>query len=112
MQISRDLADLHGVSAVLVAMATELNLDLLASMGFDRPPKAGPHDHVVAVSAEHHDALAEARIVLEKPLRGEQERRDGGLAGSAGGAPAMAGGLAQPVSRITAGALDGATLAL
>ena len=112
MQISRDLANLDGVSAVLVAMATELNLDLVASMGFDRPPKAGPNDMVVAISAEDDDALAQARIVLEKALRGEHERRDGGLSGSAGGAPAMAGGLAQPVSRITAGALDGATLAL
>src|SRR5262245_30802441 len=36
MQVSRDLTDLDGVSAVLVAMATELNLDMLVSMGFDR----------------------------------------------------------------------------
>jgi FdrA protein len=108
MQVSRDLTDLDGVSAVLVAMATELNLDMLVSMGFDRPLKAGPNDMVVAIAAEDDEVLARARIVLEKALRGEHEGRARGLTGGAG----TADGLAQPVARITAGALNGATLAL
>jgi FdrA protein len=111
MQVSRDLGDLDGVSAVLVAMATDLNLDMLVSMGFDRPLKAGPNDMVVAISADDDDVLARARIVLEKALRGEHEGRTWSPAGGAG-ARATADGLAQPVSRITAGALNGATLAL
>src|SRR5262245_34861381 len=111
MQVSRDLADLDGVSAVLVAMATELNLDMLDSMGFDRPPKAGPNDMLVAISAHDDEGLAQARIVLEKALRGEHEGGARGLTAASGTTP-MADGLAQPVARITAGALNGATLAL
>ena len=52
MQLSRDLSTVDGVEAVFVAMATELNLDLLAGMGFDRPTEATPNDMVVAVRAE------------------------------------------------------------
>ena len=37
MQLSRELSTVDGVEAAFVAMATELNLDLLAGMGFDRP---------------------------------------------------------------------------
>ena len=38
-----------GVDRALVAMATELNLDLLAGMGFPPPGAAGPNDMLVAV---------------------------------------------------------------
>ncbi len=38
MQVSRRVADLDGVTAALVAMATDLNLELADGMGFDVPP--------------------------------------------------------------------------
>jgi FdrA protein len=50
MQISSALSGLSGVDSALVAMATELNLDLVAQMGFTVPPGAGPNDLLVAVS--------------------------------------------------------------
>ena len=37
-------------------MATELNLDVLAGMGFDVPAEAGPNDLVVALRADDADA--------------------------------------------------------
>lgn len=48
MQTSRTLSTVDGVTAAQVAMGTELNLDLLAGMGFD-VPEAGPNDLVVAI---------------------------------------------------------------
>jgi succinyl-CoA synthetase alpha subunit len=60
MQVSRAVADQPGVTAALVAMATDLNLDLLGGMGFDRPDGATPDDLLVAVDAADDEALAGA----------------------------------------------------
>jgi len=48
MQASRAIAAVPGVTAAMIAMATELNLDLITEMGFTRPGDAGPNDMVVA----------------------------------------------------------------
>ncbi len=50
MQVSRRVAALDGVTSALVAMATELNLDLAAGMGFEVPPSS-PNELLVAVEA-------------------------------------------------------------
>ncbi len=68
MQASRAVSASDGVEAALVAMATELNLDLLDGMGFDRPVGAGPNDLFVAVRARDDDAAARARDVLDSAL--------------------------------------------
>ncbi len=68
MQVSRDVAAVEGVAAAQVAMATELNLDLLRGMGFTPPSDAGPNDLVVAVRAEDDDALARAVAALEQAI--------------------------------------------
>ena len=47
LQVSRDVAAIDGVLAAQVAMATPLNVDVLAGMGFD-VPAASPNDMVVA----------------------------------------------------------------
>ena len=52
MQISRAVASAPGVEAAQVAMATDLNLDIIASMGFTVPPGASPNDLVVAVRGD------------------------------------------------------------
>ncbi|MDA8371755.1 MAG: FdrA family protein [Nocardiopsaceae bacterium] len=51
MRVSREVAAVDGVEAALVAMATELNLELLAGMGATVPPGTGPDDLVIAVRA-------------------------------------------------------------
>lgn len=77
MQVSQRVASVEGVEAALVAMATELNLDLLSGMGFP-PADAGPNDLVVAVRAGDDDALAAALTELEAALAPTRARRDGG----------------------------------
>ncbi|MPZ93473.1 MAG: FdrA family protein [Propionibacteriales bacterium] len=68
MQVSRSVAGEPGVTAALVAMATDLNVDLLAGMGFDPPDDAGPADLLVAVDAADDAAVAGALARLETAL--------------------------------------------
>lgn len=70
MQASKALQDVPGVTAALVAMATELNLSLLADMGFDMEAtaKAGPNDLLLAVKADDEDVIATAHRVLDEAL--------------------------------------------
>ena len=49
MQVSRSVAGTDGVTAAQVAMATELNVEVLTGMGFDVPEGAGANDLVLAV---------------------------------------------------------------
>jgi len=58
MQASTDVRKADGVEAALIAMATELNLGLLAEMGFAAPPEAGPNDLLIAVRATDDATLA------------------------------------------------------
>jgi FdrA protein len=69
LQVSQVLRGVPGVSAALVAMATELNLDLAAGMGFTPPPGATPNDLVVAIGADDESALATAVERLDAELR-------------------------------------------
>ena len=80
MQVSRALQSVPGVSAALVAMATELNLELASGMGFTVPTDAGPNDLLVAVTTTDDDALAAAVERLEVELRDEPARAGGGSA--------------------------------
>jgi FdrA protein len=68
MQVSQALQAVPGVSAALVAMATELNLELAAGMGFVPPQPASANDMMVAVAADDDAALAEALRRLDASL--------------------------------------------
>jgi FdrA protein len=68
LQVSRTLAGVDGVLAAQVAMGTELNLDVLRTMGFDVPPDAGVNDMVLALRASDDDAVARAREALDAAL--------------------------------------------
>ena len=68
MQVSRDLRALDGVSSALVAMATELNVDLLVSMGFEQPDGVTPSDLLVGIEAADEDAIARAHKALDSAL--------------------------------------------
>jgi FdrA protein len=102
MQISQNLSELAGVQAVLVAMATPLNLDLLPGLGFDPVPgSANPNDMLVAIRAEDEDSLAAAQSGLDALLLSRDD-----ATGAAGFGP--------PPPHTTASALrqSGAPLAL
>jgi succinyl-CoA synthetase alpha subunit len=68
MQVSQTVAAAPGVEAAQVAMATELNLDVIRSMGFE-VPDTSPNDLVVALRGE--DAgIAAGRAALDEALAG------------------------------------------
>jgi len=72
MQVSRRVSALDGVAAALVAMATDLNLELAAGMGFGLPDTS-PNELLVAVEATSdaalRDALAEVDVALAEASR-------------------------------------------
>lgn len=82
MQLSRTVGQLPGVRDALIAMATELNLELLAGLGFRRPPAESANDLLIAIRAADEQVLAEAFELAERLL-----------ASPAGAAPAAAGAL-------------------
>jgi FdrA protein len=90
MQVSRAVQGVPGVSAVLVAMATELNLDLAAGMGFT-PSGAAPNDLLVAVAAVDEAALAAALDRLEAELDEPTATGPAGQASPADAPPRTAG---------------------
>ena len=100
MQVSRRVGDVEGVSKALIAMGTELNLDLLAGMGFARPD-AGPNDLVVAIRAGSDDVLDAALAELAAAL-----------AASRGGAGQASFGDAPPPRTVRDAAAFGGDLAL
>jgi FdrA protein len=97
MQVSRRIGEEPGVRSALVAMATDLNLDLLVGMGFQAPDGATPNDMVVAIEADDDAAISAAAAVLDVLLT---ERRSG------------SGTAADTAPRSIRSAADGATLAL
>lgn len=104
MQVSRHVTEVEGVDTALVAMGTEVNLDLLPGMGFDTSGlRARPDDLVVAVRAVDDDALAAALAAV-----------DDGLAATSGGSGGVGDGFgAAPAPRTTADAItDDTTLVL
>lgn len=100
MQASRALQLAQGVEEALVAMATDLNRELLAGMGFDVSAigEAGPNDLIVAVRAADEQAVAHARETLETALVAR--------------ATGDSGMLAAPPSHVVGSAAEGASLAL
>ncbi|MGY1682518.1 FdrA family protein [Geodermatophilus sp. SYSU D01176] len=68
MQVSRDVGARAGVTAVLVAMATPLNLELAAGMGLAPADGASPDQLLVAIEAEDDAALAAAVAAVDAAL--------------------------------------------
>jgi FdrA protein len=99
MQASRQVGAQPGVRSALVAMATELNVDLLVGMGFEAPAGATPNDMLVAVETASEDELGLAIATLDAFLA---EPRAGDTGTDAAG----------PAPRTIRSAAVGATLAL
>jgi FdrA protein len=68
MQVTAQAQAVEGVQAALVAMATDLNLELLAGLGLAAPERAGPNDLLVAIAADGDASLASALTVVESAL--------------------------------------------
>ncbi|GAA3184785.1 acyl-CoA synthetase FdrA [Blastococcus jejuensis] len=76
MQVSRTVAALPGVTGVIVAMATPLNLELATNMGLAPEEAASPEQLLIGVAAEDDEALAAAVAAVETALA-ERERSTG-----------------------------------
>jgi FdrA protein len=103
MQVSKAVREVPGISAALVAMATDLNTDLLAGMGFTIDEAVGPNDMLTAFRGEDEPAVEQGRSALDAALAGLKAA--GAAAGGFGDAP-------PPRSLGTAAARSGANLAL
>jgi len=77
LQVSRDVAAVDGVLAAQVAMATPLNVEVLAGMGFP-VPDCSPNDMVVAIRLADDSRLPDALAAVDAALRGGS--RGGGSA--------------------------------
>ncbi len=75
--VSKDVAATPGVTSAQVAMATSLNLDVLAQMGFDLP-ETTPNDMVVALMLDADGVLETALAAVDAALAASTRRRGGG----------------------------------
>ncbi|MHB8186536.1 MAG: FdrA family protein [Dermatophilaceae bacterium] len=103
MQVSKAVRDAPGISAALVAMATDLNTELLAGMGFSVGEGVVPNDMLVAIRGEDQAAIEAGRSALDAALAGLKAA--GASAGGFGEAP-------PPRTLGTAATRSGANLAL
>jgi FdrA protein len=76
LQVSRAVQGVEGVATAQVAMATPLNLDVLAQMGFDLPDST-PNDMVVAIRLDDPAALDAALAAVGQALTRTVQRNDG-----------------------------------
>ncbi|MDQ4037307.1 MAG: FdrA family protein [Actinomycetota bacterium] len=88
MQASRTVADIDGVGAALIAMATPLNVELAQGMGFEVPP-AVPALLLVAIRAEDQTGLDGALAALSVTL--SPRHADNGPAADADAPPVTVG---------------------
>src|SRR4051812_41732855 len=100
MQVSRRVSGRDGVRSAIVAMATDLNVDLAADLGFEVPP-ASPNEMLVALDVASEEALGDALAEVETALRESAQPPASGF----GRAPA-------PVTVRAAAARTHATVAL
>ncbi|HYK33127.1 MAG TPA: FdrA family protein [Streptosporangiaceae bacterium] len=70
MQVSAKAQAASGVRVAMIAMATELNLALLAELGMTAPPGASQHDLLVAIRATDDESLNAALELVDAALAG------------------------------------------
>jgi FdrA protein len=80
MQVSREVGGRDGVRAVLVAMATPLNVELAAGMGLAPDAPAAPDQLLVGVAAADDGALAGALAAVDAALAARERPAGSGAA--------------------------------
>jgi FdrA protein len=76
MQVSRTVSALPGVTGVIVAMATPLNLELAVNMGLAPDENASAEQLLIGIGAADDETLAVALAAVETALA-ERERSTG-----------------------------------
>ncbi len=74
MQVSKAIGAREGVTAVLVAMATPLNLELAAGMGLSPDSGAKPDQLLIALTATDGAELTSAVAAVEAALTAREDR--------------------------------------
>ncbi len=77
LQVSRTVAATPGVRAAQVAMATDLNVEVLTGMGFSVPDGVGPNDLVVALHLDDGTTVDDGLVAVESALAGLRGGGDG-----------------------------------
>ncbi len=77
LQVSKDVAGVAGVQAAQVAMGTELNLEVIASMGFTLP-ESSPNDMIIALRCDSEEVIASAVAAVDVALAAATKRQSGG----------------------------------
>jgi FdrA protein len=92
MQVSRSVSALPGVTGVIVAMATPLNLELAVNMGLAPEEPASPEQLLIGIGADDDETLAAAVAAVEEALAARERST-----GSAEAIPqrTIGGGLAE-----------------
>lgn len=72
LQVSRQVGQAAGVQAAMVGMATELNLEMLAGMGFQPPGGGSPNELFIAVRAADQQSVEAAAELAEQLLSAPQ----------------------------------------
>ena len=78
LQVSRQAQQLPGVLGAQVAMATPLNLDVLAGMGLPVDREVSPNDLVVALRLESPEGVAETLAQVDRLLVEANRRPEAG----------------------------------
>lgn len=76
MLISTEVKKMDGVTEAVVAMGTEMNLELIRDMGMSGPEldSAGPNDLIISLGAEETPILDQAEELVEQLLRKKAEQ--------------------------------------
>ncbi|MEO6501718.1 MAG: FdrA family protein [Jatrophihabitantaceae bacterium] len=80
LQVSRQVGQADGVQAALVGMATELNLEMLAGMGFQPPGSQSPNELFIAVRAADEQSVTAAAELAEQLLNAPRRSSGAGAA--------------------------------
>jgi FdrA protein len=80
MQISKEVSQSDDVTSVQVAMATELNLEVLTGLGFVIPKTDSANDLLIAVRAVDSDAAGAAVLHAERLLTAPRRSAGGSTA--------------------------------
>jgi FdrA protein len=79
LRVSADVRQAGGIQAALIAMATELNLELLRAMGFRPPPGLQPDHLLIALRASNDSALTSALAAVDTALSARPADRTGAV---------------------------------
>ena len=79
MLISADIKKMDGISEAVVAMGTEMNLDLLNDMGLNGPELDGAtaNDLIIAVEAADEATIDAAETAVDEKLRQKADQDEG-----------------------------------